>query len=83
MNLNPINGSVIVKPIARISPVASHNKNYDSKGTVVSCDAGRTGFALKAGVTVYFNPWDAFKHEEDTDDEFWVVPFSAIQVTKL
>lgn len=83
MSLNPINGNVIVKPIARTSVIASHSKNYDSKGIVVACDAGRTGFALKAGVTVYFNPWDAFKHEEDTDDEFWVVPLGCIQVTKI
>ena len=83
MSINPINNHVLISPIKRESPVASLQSNYDEKGIVLDCDAGRTGFSLKKGIIVYFDSWQAAKFEEGTEKEFWLVPFSAIRATEV
>lgn len=70
----PINSHLQVQPLKRDGVMATHDKNFDEKGLVIK------GFEeVENGMTVYFDSWQAAKFNEDTDEEFWLIPYSAIR----
>ena len=75
MNIYPLNNHVQIKPLKRDGVISTHDKNYDEKGIVVF----NPDSAVLNGKIVYFDSWMAARYNEGTDDEFWLVPFSAIR----
>lgn len=78
----PINEHVQVQPISKVADegiMATNDKNYDEKGTVIT-DAGSY---FQKGAVVYFDSWQAAKFNQDTAEEFWLVPFSAIRAYEI
>ncbi len=79
--ITPINDHVQIRPISKVAEdgiMATAEKNYDEKGVVVQNYFG-TFFSLGTGQTVYFDSWQAAKFNADTEEEFWLVPSSAIR----
>lgn len=76
--ITPINQHIQIRPISRVADegiMATANKNYDAKGIVISAPE----FAeFKGGQTVYFDAWRAKKFNEDTEEEFWLIEYSAV-----
>lgn len=79
--ITPTNQHVHVKPIPHDSGVmATHDKNYDEKGIALSA---QDFMEFKIGDTIYFDSWEAAKYNEDTPDEFWLVPYHAIRAYEV
>ncbi len=75
--ITPINQHVLIQPLAKNTGVMSiSEKNYDEKGIALST---MEYMDFKVGDTVYFDSWQAARYNEDTSEEFWLVPFSAIR----
>ena len=74
MKIVPVNGHIQIKPIKRESIIASSERDYDAKGTVISGN----NFIVE-GVTVYFDASLASKFNPDTEEEFWLLPYEAVR----
>ena len=85
--ITPVNEHVQIKPISKVADdgiMHTQDKNYDEKGVVVQEYAHITpdnivSTLLEKGFVVFFDSWQAAKFNEDTAEEFWLVPFSAIR----
>ncbi len=83
--ITPLNDHVQIKPISKVAEdgiMATAEKNYDEKGIVVQNYYG-TYAVLGTGQIVYFDSWQAAKYNEDTSEEFWLVPFGAIRAYEV
>lgn len=89
--ITTVNEHVQIKPISKIAEdgiMATSEKNYDEKGVVVenyfsSWDGRTSAPILATGMIVYFDSWQAAKFNEDSTEEFWLVPFSAIRAYEI
>lgn len=77
MSITPVNNHLVIQPLARVSVISSHDKNYDEKGTVLS--SCKVGEGELIGKVVYFDAWEAARYNEGTPDEFWLIPAHAIR----
>ena len=85
MEIIPINGHLIVKPVKHESLLPSEKDLFEQIGEVMSiCDlsnvAGTSSEVPNIGERVYFDPWQVGKYPSgEGDEEFWVVPFKHIK----
>lgn len=56
--------------------MATSSKNYEEKGIVLKSQDYNKELE---GKVVYFDSWMAAKFEEGTENEFWLIPYSAVR----
>lgn len=86
MEIEPLNGHVLIRPVPHQTFVFSEKEIYDEIGTVLRIPEGdREGFSrLKVGDRVFFDSWMAAKcptgHKEG--EFFWLVKYDDIRAVQ-
>lgn len=81
--IHPINAHVQIKPISKVAEdgiMHTQEKNYDEVAVVISAE---DWMDLQVGAKVFFDSWQAAKFNEDTAEEFWLVPYAAIRAYEI
>lgn len=83
--ITPVNGHLLIEPLAHEGFVASQRETYEEIGTVVSCaeDVGVPidGFMAKVapGTKVYFDAWLAAKYPKNDKEFYWLVKWEDVR----
>lgn len=73
--ISPVNGHLLIEPIAHEEFIATQHGTYEEIGVVIEVDANYAAYVttVKPGDKVYFDSWlcAKFPKPDGNSDEFW------------
>ncbi len=80
MDITPVNGHILIKPLEHKSLLPTEKGQYDEIGEVVGFATELTISPLEIGDRVFYDGWLAAKYPTGESDEFfWLVPFKDVR----
>lgn len=79
MNIKPVNGHIVIEPLAHETFIATSRDSYEEKGTVVAIPDSTDEFPVKVGTIVYFDSWLAAKYPKNDTEHIWLVKWDDVR----
>lgn len=78
--ITPVNGHILIEPVAHDSFVASAKETYEEVGIVTAVSGTIT--EIKAGDKVFFDSWLAARYPKNENEYFWLVRWDDVRAVE-
>lgn len=81
----PVNGHLVIEPVAHETFISSQRETFEEKGLVLSIDPtfvetlGKYDHFPKVGDVVFFDSWLAAKFPKGEDEYYWLVKYEDVR----
>lgn len=90
--IKPVNGHLLIEPLANEAFIATQSDTYQEIGTVIAIDQFEVGTYIedggelinivKVGDKVYFDAWLAAKYPKNDKEFYWLVKWEDVRAVE-
>ena len=83
MKILPIQGNILIEPIAEETAWATSNTQYEERGKVIETSFVETErFPIAIGSIIYFDSWQAASFKDGEGKDIWLVHIDAVRAVE-